>query len=994
MILQNIIFPSTENCIEEKMYFRRSEQTKYSFAEDCIYMKKNSFVSFDTYFNSFSATNWFKYTNVETVRLRLYIKGNVRVSFFVKQRRDNRIFERCIYEKYFNSETDGDFFEGEFDTTFLDGIYSATVMALNGNVQVLGGYFYTTNPGILNNTKLSLVINTRNKERFIYRNINKIIKYSQEVGISDCVQIDIVDSQNTIKRNKLKEFKGNIINGDISSSSVKEKLDMILERDEITHTILMDEDVTVLPEYIFRCYNFLSLLVNTKNDLIVLGSFLNDELQWQELQNANKKNSFTDLRLLEQCLNNEKREPKKFNAWWYSVIPISYFKNGNLDKLELNIIDDSGSCVENNEIDKRNKENEAIYLNSICVWHDAQNVSSTWKSSFCENIYKKQKRDNTYVKLQNIIFPSEKNCTDEALYFRRIGQTSYSLADDRVYIGMNGLLNLDTYFNSFSASKWFKYTSLKNVKVKLYIEGNVRVSLIYKEKTTSGIIEKCLYETYFDSDIDGEVFDGEFNSEYDKGMYCVSILGLSDDAVFLGGFYYTEEIETKDIGLAIAICTFKREKYVYSNMKMLEDEFLLNDKSELKDRLYINISDNAHTLDTDNFRSNHISVFQNKNVGGAGGFTRGIIESKNQEKKNKLTHILLMDDDVILQPESIYRTYKILSLLKDEYAEAFIGGAMLRTDLQWFQTESGGTWNGGRLVSHKQGLDLRSLDACLYNEIEEKYEFNAWWYCTMPLSIINEQNLPMPIFIRGDDVEFGLRNMKHLILMNGVCVWHEPFENKYSSSMFYYIFRNRLIDNAVRNIKYSKEEFLKEFREQYFRELFTLRYKNAQLLLDGVKDFLKGPEWLMNQDGEKLNQDIMSRCYKLQNVNDLNLVFDYPQYEQMLHFVESPKAQRKRKITLNGLFGKHDKSVCVPVHDAHIAYFYKAYGAVNYDPANNKAFETYFDKKKEIELIKAYFRLKREVNKNYDSIKQKYLNAKGTLNGIEFWKKYLALEQE
>ena len=75
----------------------------------------------------------------------------------------------------------------------------------------------------------------------------------------------------------------------------------------------------------------------------------------------------------------------------------------------------------------------------------------------------------------------------------------------------------------------------------------------------------------------------------------------------------------------------------------------------------------------------------------------------------------------------------------------------------------------------------------------------------------------------------------------------------------------------------------------------------------------------MDQDGEKLNQDIMSRCYKLQNVNDLTLVFDYPEYDQMLQFVETPNAQKKRKLTLNGLFGKHYKSVCVPVQDAHIA---------------------------------------------------------------------------
>lgn len=992
MILQNIIFPSTENCIEEKMYFRRSEQTRYSFAEDCIYMKKNSSVSFDTYFNSFSATNWFKYTNVENVRLRLHIKGSVIISLFVKQRRSNRIFERCIYEKHFHSETDGDFFDGEFDTTFLNGMYSFTIMALNGGVQILGGYFYTANADTLNNIKLAIVINTSDKKRFVSKNVNNIIEYNQKVGISNCVQFDIVDSQNIIKRNRLRNFSGNIINGDISSSNVKKELDVILDRDMITHVILLDEDVTVLPESIFRCYNFLSLLTSTNNDLIVLGSLLNDELQWQELRNSNNTNNITDLRLLEQCLSNEERKPKEFDAWWCSVIPISYFKVDDLDKLEFNIFANNGSYVENNKKDKKNITGGVIYLNGICVWHDAQDLSSTWETCFHDDRHEKQKRDNSYIKLQNIIFPSVKSCTDEVLYFRRIGQTRYSFADNRVYIGKDGLLNLDTYFNSFSISKWFKYTTVKKVKIKLYIEGNVRVSLIYKEKTLSGIIEKCLYETYFDSNIDGEVFEGEFNSEYNKGMYSVSILGLSEDAELLGGFYYTQEVKTKDIGLTIAICTYKREKYVYSNVKMLEDEFLLNERSELKDRLYINISDNAHSLDASTFRSDHINIFQNKNAGGAGGFTRCMIESKNQEKQYRLTHILLMDDDVILQPESIYRTYKILSLVKDEYSEAFIGGAMLRTDLQWLQTESGAVWNGGKLISHKQGLDLRNLDACLYNEIEEKCEFNAWWYCTIPLSIINEQNLPMPIFIRGDDVEFGLRNMKHLILMNGVCVWHEPFENKYSSSLFYYIFRNRLIDNAVRNIEYSKVEFLEEFREQYFREVFTLRYKNAQLLLDGVKDFLKGPEWLINQDGEKLHQEIMSRCYKLQNVNDLKLAFCYSQYEQMINFVESPREQRKRKITLNGLFGKHYKSVCVPVHDAHIAYFYRAYGAVNYDIANNKAFETYFDKKKEIELIKAYFKLKKEVNKNYNSVKEKYLKAKETLNGIEFWKKYLAIE--
>ena len=162
----------------------------------------------------------------------------------------------------------------------------------------------------------------------------------------------------------------------------------------------------------------------------------------------------------------------------------------------------------------------------------------------------------------------------------------------------------------------------------------------------------------------------------------------------------------------------------------------------------------------------------------------------------------------MIQPESIFITWRILTVLKPEFSDTYIGGAMLRLDKQWYQTESGALWNGGNLISRKVGLDLRDLDACLYNEFEEKCDFNAWWYCTIPMKFVNETNLPLPLFIRGDDVEYGLRNMKNLILMNGICVWHEPFEYKFSSSMYYYIFRNRLINNIILEIPYSYKQFL------------------------------------------------------------------------------------------------------------------------------------------------------------------------------------------
>lgn len=958
--LQSIILPSTKDCTEERMYFRKNDKVKYSLADDCITIKKNGILGFDTYFNAFFADSWFCYTNVKNVRVRLQIKGEVRVALFLHEKTADGINEKCVYESYYNSEVDGDYFDAAFDTLVI-GMYSVRILCVNGRAEFISGFYYTDDNIYASDSKVNLWIKANNHNNYIYKNVERLGKNYKVFVLNDGETLD----------------EGHFKSQNVSVIDVSEKNDKWLEsllkgKSGNEYALLLDDDVIVQENAIDNICVFLSLLKDENKNIIVEGDVFRRDLQWKVFNGADNC-LIDDMRCLEQCLENISTSVLKFDAWWCAIVPYEVMQKG-LKKSDVENI----------------KRIPMIKFNGLCVWHEKIN---SLKQSAWYGYYFSKKKAKTIDKerciLQHFLMPEEKNCTEESLYFRRVGRVEYSLADSYIKLRNDAIVNFDTYFNGLSASKWLKYTKINNVKVHLEIEGKVRITLLYKEKTPSGILEKCICETYFDSEIDGEFFEEEYKTEFTKGMYCVSILSICDDTKFYGGYYYAEDCQPEDIGLAINICTFKREKYVYKNMKMLEDEFLLNKDSELNGRLYVNISDNAKTIDTSQFESDYIRVYENKNLGGAGGFTRCLIESKKMQDSCNLTHVLLMDDDVVMQPESIYRTYRILSLLKDEYKDSFVGGAMIRTDLQWFQTEAGGTWNAGQLISHKQGLDLRVLDACLYNEVEEKCDFNAWWYCTMPISVVREDNLPMPIFIRGDDVEFGLRNMKHLILMNGICVWHEPFENKYSSSMYYYIFRNRLIDNAVRGIEYSKEQFLADFREQYFREIFTLRYKNAQLLLNGVLDFLKGPEWLMEQDGEELNMSVMQAGYKFSDLNELTIPFEYPQYEQMLNFVEEPKEQKKRKLTLNGLFGKHDKAVCVPVQNPHIAYFYKAYGAVNYDAVSGKGFETYFNKKEEIELLKAYFKLKKNVNKKYDSVKEKYMNAKELLNGIKFWEKYL-----
>ncbi len=608
------------------------------------------------------------------------------------------------------------------------------------------------------------------------------------------------------------------------------------------------------------------------------------------------------------------------------------------------------------------------------------------------------------MKLQSLLFPQTGICTEEEMYFRREGEGEIDFTWEKKATDMhrNSTLTFDTYFNGCSAEKWFKYTKVKRISISLRVRGFFRIILMRKEKNLDSITTKYLLEQSFGREDEEGVYTFPFESESNNGVFCFQVTCLSETGTLLDGWYEGEVApeDVRPVKLALDICTFKREVFVIKNVKELYECFLNNPESGMKDSIEIFISDNAKTLDPKEvLLCDKVHVFPNKNTGGAGGFTRGMIEIMKCREQRKITHVLVMDDDIIINPDSIYRTFVILSLLKDEYKDAFVGGAMLRLDTQNIQTENGARWNKGYLISHKSGLDLSEVEACLYNEFEEKTEYNAWWYCAFPADIVTEKNLPLPIFIRGDDVEYGLRNLKNLILMNGICVWHEPFENKYSSSMYYYIFRNRLIDNSVHDLKYKRKMFINDLAKQVKRELVFYRYKNAELLLDGAEDFFKGIDWLMAQDGEELHKSVISRGYKLQDINDISMPFSYPEYERACKTPEPNWITRKwRKLTANGLVlpcqkrPENEMPVIAPTFTARPVNFYRAHRVLHYDFSSRRAFVTEKSSNDTLRLMMRLWKLDMKSRTKYRKTVRAFFNRGHELMELEFWKNYLDLK--
>lgn len=310
-------------------------------------------------------------------------------------------------------------------------------------------------------------------------------------------------------------------------------------------------------------------------------------------------------------------------------------------------------------------------------------------------------------------------------------------------------------------------------------------------------------------------------------------------------------VETKSqpekVKLALVTPTFKKEEYIERNISYLKANFFADDIGK---NSYFFVIDNGRTLNH-TLEDKSISILPNPNVGGSGGFARGMLEVL--KNKANFTHVLLMDDDVSLCAESIKRTINLISILKPEWQRSFISGAMLNFDIKDMQREDVGwvTPQGG-CISQKPILRMSLTEDLVLNETLEPSEemkkntYAAWWYCAMPVKIIEENGLPLPIFVRGDDAEYGFRAKPKFITMNSICTWHKDFPTKYSAVIDrYYTLRNTLCAQLATGFA-PHSNFMAPLCGAVDLELHKFGYTNATFALEALEDFFRGPNFLAN----------------------------------------------------------------------------------------------------------------------------------------------------
>lgn len=605
-------------------------------------------------------------------------------------------------------------------------------------------------------------------------------------------------------------------------------------------------------------------------------------------------------------------------------------------------------------------------------------------------------------KLQNILFPTVNMYEHWGMFYHGVQLNTDHLNNSFLFPKKYDLCDFATYFNSFSYRKWKTYTNIDNLNLQLVLNGKFNITLVaYQEEY--GKIKKYFLDEQTVIATKDKPIDVSFpkiNKDYT--IVAFELKALSKDCEIFSGYYYTniEESLIRDVSISLVTTTFKKEQFIIPNIEMLKKEILNSDEAIAKG-FDVHVIDNGRTLNPEDYNCEHLTVHPNKNVGGAGGFARGMIETIKQ--KNPSTHVLLMDDDVIIMPEALKRTYNLLSLLKDEYKDHFISGAMLKMEQMNEQLEDVGMvhnaagGNYGPLKKRTYYLHLTE-EVILNEEFDDKYDYSyaAWWYCCIPIKYVNEKNLPLPLFIRGDDVEFSLRNKAKFINMNGICIWHMGFANKYSASLeLYQVFRNSFIYKAISNVC-DKIDFISKVKVGFYNEIYRFNYTGASLLLDSVEDFMKGPDFFSTLDGEKMMKEKGKLNDNLSDLEDFENIF-----VDLERIYDNPPMTKKERLIYQLTNNGHrfipsfllKKGVSVIPQDWCITpakyCMHKSLLAVN--PYAKAGILRNMDKTAYKQLMKRYKKLMKQYDKNFDKVTAEYQAKQKYLTSIEFWEKYLEI---
>jgi galactofuranosylgalactofuranosylrhamnosyl-N-acetylglucosaminyl-diphospho-decaprenol beta-1,5/1,6-galactofuranosyltransferase len=419
-----------------------------------------------------------------------------------------------------------------------------------------------------------------------------------------------------------------------------------------------------------------------------------------------------------------------------------------------------------------------------------------------------------------------------------------------------------TYFNAFPASYWRRWTSVTSVTLSVGVQGAGRLA-VYRS-TPDGRIQRVQTATV-DSGETGEPvevsFDLPLSSFGDGGWYWFDLIAGHDELV-LEHAEYTADVDRDGHGsAAISITTFNRPDWCAALLEQIADGF--EEMEGVAEVIVVDqgtrqVQDDPGFPEIAQMLGDRLRVIRQPNLGGAGGFARGQLEVVEAGARD---YVLLLDDDVQIEPEGIRRSIVFADLCR---RPTVVGGHMFsfysRASLHSFgETVNRWRfwWGAAPKVETDHDFAVESLRATPWLHRRVDVDYNGWWMCLIPTETLKTVGLALPAFIKWDDAEYGLRAGEAgfpTVTLPGAAVWHVPWTDKDDALDWqaYYHQRNRFVAALLHSPYERGGRLVQESFNHQVKHVLAMQYSTAELRLLALADVLRGPDHLHEELGSKL----------------------------------------------------------------------------------------------------------------------------------------------
>jgi galactofuranosylgalactofuranosylrhamnosyl-N-acetylglucosaminyl-diphospho-decaprenol beta-1,5/1,6-galactofuranosyltransferase len=419
-----------------------------------------------------------------------------------------------------------------------------------------------------------------------------------------------------------------------------------------------------------------------------------------------------------------------------------------------------------------------------------------------------------------------------------------------VTVAAGNEISFATYFNAFPASYWRRWTVLKNVILGIRVSGPGRVD-VYRSKADGSIIH--VTGTTTTGDEQTLEFDLDLTPFEDGGWYWFDVSAEDAPVTVHEASWSAAQAPVQEARLSIGICTFNRPDDCTAAMTALAGDPIVDG---LISRVIVADQGSKKVTASPGFAAasaalgDRLLLVEQPNLGGSGGFSRTMYEAL---RNTDATHHILLDDDVQIEPDSIARVFMFARFTKKPM---LVGGQMLALQDRSVLHTMGEViapdkffWRAAPNTEYAHDFGKRTLreTAQLHRRIDVDY--TGWWMCMIPRVVMEELGLALPIFIKWDDAEYGIRAGEHGIpttSLPGAAVWHLSWSDKDDTAGWqaYFHTRNRLVAAALHTQHKRGGTLLRDTFKFDLKFLIMLQYATAALHHRAYDDFLAGPERL------------------------------------------------------------------------------------------------------------------------------------------------------